>query len=219
MTFDYTDGGTMTSGVVTATLGTSNASATVNVQTGPDHLVLNEVDYNQTGTDGASFIEIYNGTGSAVSLANLAVVLVNGNGGAEYKRFALSTNDASLPDGQYLVIGNSTITGSVPAGVLTIDATGDFIQNGDPDGVAIIDTSSNTLVDAFCYGGAMTAVTITGFSGPVSLVEGTALGSTIVDPGDDLHSLIRDPNGADSDDASVDWKLTATTTPGAANTP
>jgi len=214
-TFDYTDASTVTSATITATLGASMASTTVTVQTGPDHLVINELDYNQAGTDGSSFIEIYNGTGAPVSLTNLAVVLINGSGNSEYARFALSTAGASLADKQYLVIGNTTITGVVPQGVLTIDATGDFIQNGSPDGLAIIDTSSNTLVDAFCYGGAITAATITGFSGTVSLVEGTA--SSVVDTSDDLHSLVRDPNGSDTDDASVDWKLTSTKTPGADN--
>ena len=95
--------------------------------------------------------------------------------------------------------------------------TADFVQNGDPDGLAIVDTSTQTLVDAFCYGGAMTAETITGFSAPVSLVEGTALDATVVDPNDDGHSLIRDPNGTDTDDANADWKLTTTPTPGADN--
>ncbi len=191
----------------------------MNVQTGPDHLVINEIDYNQSGTDANSFIEIYNGTGVAVSLTDLAVVLVNGNNNAEYARFALSDAGASLADGGYLVIGNATVTGAVPGGVLTIDATGDFIQNGNPDGVALINSSSNTLVDALSYGGSITAASITGFSAAVSLVEGTALSATIIDPGtDDIHSLVRDPNGSDSDDAATDWKLTATLTPGAANT-
>ncbi len=217
-TFDYTDGGTLTSGTVTATLGASTASAVVNVQTGPGHLVINEIDYNQAGTDANSFIEIYNGTGTSVPLADLALVLVNGNGSIEYKRFALSAAGASLADGQYLVIGNTTITGAVPAGVLTIDATGDFIQNGNPDGVALVDTAALTVVDALSYGGPITAATITGFPSTVSLVEGTMLDATVIDTNDNVYSLIRDPNGSDSDDASTDWKLTSTITAGTANT-
>ena len=218
-TFDYTDGNMLTTGTVTATLGASMASTDVHVQTGPDHLVLNEIDYDQSGTDANSFIEVYNGTGVAVSLTDLAVVLVNGYDSTEYApRFALSDAGASLADGQYLVIGNATVTGAVPGGVLTIDATGDFIQNGDPDGVALIDTSRSTLVDALSYGGSITAANISGFPAAVSLVEGTALNATIIDLGtDDIHSLVRDPNGSDTDDASTDWKLTSTLTPGAAN--
>src|SRR5262249_14638546 len=46
-------------------------------------LVINEVDYDQAGTDSASFIEIYNGTGADVALDGLAVVLINGSTNAE----------------------------------------------------------------------------------------------------------------------------------------
>ncbi|MBP9087315.1 MAG: hypothetical protein KBG15_14425, partial [Kofleriaceae bacterium] len=47
-------------------------------------LVINEVDYDQAATDAKSFIEIYNGTGAVVTLADFAVVLINGGDSAEY---------------------------------------------------------------------------------------------------------------------------------------
>lgn len=179
------------------------------------HLVINEVDYDQAGTDAASFIEIYNGTGNAVSLTNLAVALVNGNGNIEYgTRFNLSVAGSSLASGQFLVIRNGTVT--VPGGVLTIDTTGDFVQNG-PDGIALIDTSAQTLIDALSYEGSLTAVTFTGFPGTYNLVEGTAFSGA--DTNDNLNSLARLPNGTDINNASSDWALTTTITPGAANAP
>lgn len=176
------------------------------------HLVINEVDYDQTGTDAASFIEIFNPTASAVDLATLAVVLVNGNGDVEYARFDLSAAGASLGAGQYLVVRNSTV--AVPGGALAINASGDFVQNG-PDGIALVDTSTSTVIDALSYEGSITAATVTGFPGPISLVEGTAFSGA--DTNDNLNALARLPNGADSDNASGDWALTTTITPGAAN--
>ncbi len=102
----------------------------------------------------------------------------------------------------------------LPAGVLKITATGDWIQNG-PDGVALINATTTTLVDALSYEGELKTVTLTGFTGTVSLVEMTAF--TGADTPDNLNSLSRTPNGADSDVASADWQVTATKTPGVAN--
>ncbi len=42
------------------------------------HLVLNEVDYDNVGADNREFVEVFNGTGAPVDLADKAVVLVNG---------------------------------------------------------------------------------------------------------------------------------------------
>jgi len=40
-------------------------------------LVINEVDYDQVGTDTAEFIEVYNSGSQAIDLSTLALVLVN----------------------------------------------------------------------------------------------------------------------------------------------
>jgi imidazolonepropionase-like amidohydrolase len=215
--FDYVDGSTVTSATVTATLGAAILNAAITITAPPTgSLVINEVDYDQASTpDPASFIEIYNGTGAPVPLANLAVALINGNGNGEYARFKLSDAGTTLTNGAYLVIGNATIVTTLPSGTQAITATGDFIQNGAPDGVALIDTSTSTLVDALSYEGSITAANITGFPGPVSLVEGTAF--TGADTNDNLHSLARTPNGHDSNNAATDWHVTTTITPGAAN--
>lgn len=200
---------------------TANAGALTSTPAGSlVGLVINEVDYNDAATDDRSFIEIYNGTGGPVSLTNLAVVLVNGNAtpSPEYQRYPLLMAGASLPAGGYLVIRNTTVT--VPAGVLTMTGTGDFIQNGNPDGIALIDTSTNTVIDALSYQNtstlSVTMASIMGFTGTVSLVEGTALAPSVVDTADDLNSLSRVPNGTDTNNAASDW-MVRPITPGAAN--
>ncbi|MCE9572713.1 MAG: lamin tail domain-containing protein [Deltaproteobacteria bacterium] len=212
--FDYVDGSTVTSASVKAELGAAAFTSPITVVAPPmGHLVINEVDYNQTGTDANSYVEIYNASTADIALANYAVVLINGNGNATYATFNLSTAGTTLGAGKYLVIRNATVT--VPTGTLTIDTTGDWIQNGSPDGIALIDTSNHTLVDALSYGGSITAAIIAGFPSTVDLVEKTAFAG--IDTADDLNSLARTPNGKDSDDASMDWHVTSTKTPGAAN--
>jgi large repetitive protein len=174
------------------------------------HLVINEIDYDQAGTDSKSFVEIFNGTGADVPLANFSVVTIKTDN-SEGTRFALSTGGATLPAGGYIVVRNAAVT--VPNGVLTVAATGDFLANA-KFGVALINSSSNTLVDALCYEGSITAAVITGFAAPVSLVEGTA--TAIKDTNDDVNALARAINGKDTDVASTDWKLSAPS-PGAVN--
>jgi hypothetical protein len=187
-----------------------------------DHLVINEVDYDQTGTDANTFIEIYNPTNAAIALADFAVVYLNGGatGGATASsygtRVMLSTAGTELVAGGYLLIRNSTVAAN---GAMTIDVAGDFLQNG-ADGLALINATTNTLVDALHYahaadgvGAGITMATIAGFASTVSLVEGTVFATADTPTG----SLGRFPNGADTNNASVDWSLRATPSPGMAN--
>jgi cysteine-rich repeat protein len=185
-----------------------------------DHLVINEIDYDQPGTDGAEFIELYNGTPAAVSLDGLALVLVNGATSAEYKRVLLS---GSLGAGGYAVVcpqgpsAGSCASGVSPAAGATVFSfvnASNNIQNGSADGVALVNLTTQAVVDAVCYEGGITAGTINGL-GTVDLVEGTA--SAVVD--NDMtagQSMSRSPNGADVGDASVDWAARPST-PGAPN--
>jgi cytosine/adenosine deaminase-related metal-dependent hydrolase len=208
--FDFTAGGTEGTEQVTATLG-SSASATVEIAEA--HLVVNEVDYDQPSTDTLEFVEIYNGTGASIDLADLSLVLVNAATGSEYTRIALGSG--SLAAGQYLVIGSPALLATVPGTALKIAFGADTnnIQNGSPDGLAIVDETAGALVDALSYEG-VTIANIAGV-GLVSLVEGTA--TSAEDTGD--GSLIRYPNGLDTDDASNDWAFSSTPTPGTANVP
>lgn len=216
-TFDYTDGGTVAAATVSATLGAVTIPATVTVGSGG--LVINEVDYDQVGGDMAEYIEIYNGTGAPVNLAELSLVLVNGNNDTDVPYLDLPLGPAgTLPAGGYLVVGATTV---VPApGALKIDfaAAQDNVQNGAPDAIALVNTVTATLVDALSYEGEVTAATIAGL-GAVTLVEGTVLPMTVADSNTAVGSVCRLPNGSDSDDAAADWAFTATPTPGAANVP
>ena len=86
------------------------------------HLVVNEVDYDNVGTDTQEFVEIFNGTGAGVPLADFAVVLVNGGNNLEYSRTMLAAAGTCLPAGGYLVIAGtepSRTMRSSPAGVLS----------------------------------------------------------------------------------------------------
>jgi hypothetical protein len=179
------------------------------------HLVINEVDYDQPGADNAEFVEIYNGTGAPVSLAAMTLVLVNGANNQDYMSIALAPA-VSLADGQYLVVCTAAV--SVAAGALTlVGIPNNGLQNGSPDGVALVDSAEHKVIDALSYAGSITAAKLTGVNGMVNLVEGTAV--TVIDSATADGSLVRKPNGHDTDNASADWAFTPTPTPGAVNTP
>jgi hypothetical protein len=155
-------------------------------------LVLNEVDYDQPGTDSGGFVELFNAGRGTADLSGLALAFVSGDDGSEYKRVPL---------------GGSVLAGAYH--VVQVDA-----QNG-PDGVALVDTVTGALLDALSYEGEIRQAWIG--STLYDLVEGTPLPSTVADSNTVAGSLVRVPDGNDTDDAASDWRFTTTPTPGNPN--
>ena len=129
----------------------------------------------------------------AASLDTTALVLVNGGDGTEY--------------------GRKTLTGTLAAGAkLVIDVDP---QNGAPDGLALVDTANDTLIDALSYEGAIPAATID--TKVFDLVEGTVLPVDVADSNTVEGTLARIPDGTDTNNAATDWSFTTTPTPGGGN--
>lgn len=214
--FEFTAAAVATAGSVTATLGADSFTAMVSVvEAPPGGLVINEIDYDQVGADNAEFIEIFNGSLRPVDLSTLALVLVNGAAGAARPEYARVMLSGTLAPGAYAVVANAGVT--LPMGTMRFNIGNDTVQNGAPDGVALIDLAGATVIDALSYEGTTRAVTIAGIPGSVNLVEGAALDAATADSNTAPGSLIRFPNGTDSDDADSDWRFTSRPTPGAAN--
>jgi hypothetical protein len=107
---------------------------------------------------------------------------------------------------------------TVPASaksVLLPQATNN-IQNGAPDALGLLDVGTSTLIDALSYEGAITMGQVNG-AGTLNFVEGTVLSTNVADSNQIAGSLIRFPNGNDTDDAASDWMFGPTVTPGAPN--
>jgi hypothetical protein len=156
-------------------------------------LVINEIDYDQVGADTGGFVEIKNVGDTEATLDGVALVFVNGGDGTEYDRANLT---GTLAPGAYTVVAKDA-------------------QNGSPDGLALIDTATGDLLDALSYEGAITAAVIGGKT--YSLVEGTVLADAVADSNTVNGSLIRNPDGKDTNNAASDWAFTSTPTQGAAN--
>lgn len=171
--------------------------------TGQAQLVINEVDYDQPSTDVAEFLEIKNVGSTPFNLQNLAVVMVNGsNGQAVIYQTITSTEWPTLAPGDYFVIcGNE-------ANTVNCDHVGpaatNLIQNGVPDAIALINTTTEEVFDVLSYGGAVPGYT-----------EGaptTALDVNMVEG----RSLSRWPDGNDTNDNDTDFRL-GCSTPGEVN--
>jgi len=177
-------------------------------------VVLNEVDYDQVGTDTDEFVELYNPSDTTVDLSGCALVLVNGYDNQEYGRVPLF---GLLPGHAFAVVASTTVAVDDGAAfVVPFEAATNNLQNGAPDAVAIVHLGSGALLDALSYQGPITAGTVTGV-GIFDFVEGSP--TSAADSDSAARSLIRQPDGHDGGDAATDWAETATPSPGAANVP
>lgn len=136
---------------------TSNATATTPFPTASysgtppvaPTFVINEIDADQTSTDSAEFIEIYDGGVGNASLDGLSLVLFNGNGDTAYN--TISLDGMSTDSDGFFVVGSA----NVPE-VDLVAFTTNGIQNG-ADAVALYTgtppSSATTvnLVDAVVY--------------------------------------------------------------------
>ena len=218
VSFTFTAGAAEATVTLTATLDAAMFNATVMITTAPPaDLVINEVDYDNVGSDDREFIEIYNPSTTTRTLDGLAVVLINGSGATMiYRTYALT---GTLAGRGYLVLAASTVT--VPAGVTVIPLAGarDNVQNGgaatEPgDAIVLLNTATGAVVDALSYESAITAPVSAGGT-PIPLVSGRR--TTATDSNTVIGSLSRAPNGSDTGDDQTDWIFTPTLTPGAEN--
>jgi hypothetical protein len=113
------------------------------------NVFINELYYDNAGGDVGEFVEIANTTG--IDLTGWSVVLYNGSDGTEY--------------------GSATLTGSAQFAALAVSEFGvTGIQNGAPDGVALIDLGGNVVQFLF-YEGSFTAT-----DGPANGATSTDIG-------------------------------------------
>jgi hypothetical protein len=177
----------------------------------PLELRLNELDYDQPGFDTGEFVEIVNAGTQRYRLRHIALVFVNGTDSAEYRRVRLSGRLGSL---RRLVVATPSVTVDPAARVIAMPLARDNVQNGAPDGVVLVDTANDIVLDALAYEGSIDTATIDGLPGTFSMVSGDPVSES---DGNDLPgSICRLPDHADTDDDDRDWAA-CTPTPGSVN--
>jgi len=163
-------------------------------------LVINELDYDQPGSDLAEFIELFNPSNCEFSTDGYRLELINGGNGTATAYASIDLSDAGpvISSHTYLVIGAESVIASLPQDVPSI-LLPSSIQNGSPDGIQVVDDSG--VIDSLSYGGVIDGI--------------TELNPASEDSGE--GSLARCPNGNDSDDNATDFQSTAVSTPGTEN--
>lgn len=166
---------------------------------------FNEVHYDNEGTDVGEFIEIAGLAGT--DLTGWSIELVNGNGGG------LIGSPIGL---------SGTLADEVNGfGFLTLDFPTNGIQNGAPDGMALVDNLGR-VVQFLSYEGSFTATSgaATGLtSTDIGVAESgsTPVGFSVQVTGNIAAAdLVRDDSGKLL--TSFTWAAPAVQTPGAANT-
>ena len=146
--------GTPTNGAALDPAGSTATGTIINddiAPTPPTSIFINEIHYDTAGSDRGEGIEIAGPAGT--DLSGWSLVLYNGNGGARYNTEVLSGIIPDLDDG---------------IGTLGFAIAG--IQNGSPDGIALVDPDG-AVVQFLSYEGSLTAT------------DGPALGMTSEDIG------------------------------------
>jgi len=177
------------------------------------HLVINEIDYDQPGGDTAEFVEIHNPGLNPISLTGVSLFTVTGMAGTMMQAAVpLVPNSATiteLPGGGFLLVRTTSSAGvTVPTGVSTVMLAGSL--HDDPAGVVVRSATGGPMGchDAAFYEAIPTAAAFMGCNWEAN--AGT-------DP--EAGSLSRIPNGIDSHENGIDFRVTPTPTPGIANTP
>ena len=141
---------------------------------------ISEIHYDNVGTDVGEAVEVSAPAGT--DLTGWQIVLYNGVDGASYD--------------------TDTFTGVVPAtcgsrGVLVINYPTNGIQNGSPDGIALVD-NTGALVEFLSYEGTFAAT-----NGPANEVMSTDIVAREVAAGPSDNSLGRNADGT--------WQISANT--------
>jgi uncharacterized protein len=154
---------------------------------------ISEFHYDNTGTDAGEFVEVQVPPGA--STAGWSIVLYNGATGVSYDTDALPA--LSPPAG-----------GASEVAVIDYPANG--IQNGSPDGIALVD-AANALVEFLSYEG-----TFAGVGGPADGVTSVDVGVSENGSGAVGNSLSKRLNPATE---NYEWQGEAPNTTGTLNPP
>ncbi len=159
----------------------------LSAQTTP--VFINEIHYDNTGSDQDEGVEIAGPAGT--NLSGWRVVLYNGNNGSSYGTINLSGTIPDLDAGY---------------GALWFPETG--IQNGSPDGLALVDDIS-TVIQFLSYEGSFTAI-----GGPANSITSQDIG--VSEPGEVGQSLQLSGTGTTYEDFT--WQAPSAHTRDSINT-
>lgn len=160
-------------------------------------VIINEIDYDQPGSDTAEFIELFNSGMSDISLDDFTIGLINGSNSSNYRTIDLSGHQISA-EGYFVVCGDASQVANCDYSFTTSSG---WLQNGSPDAVGLYNGTG--LLDSLSYEGTLSPFT-----------EGSPV--SVSDSNTDILSIARILNGIDTDNNALDFQA-GCITPGTAN--
>jgi endonuclease/exonuclease/phosphatase family metal-dependent hydrolase len=133
----------------------------------PADVFLNELHYDDLGTDANEFIEIAVAPGFTGTAADIEVVPYNGSNATAAVTYSIT------PHGSAINLGSSFVAGNVVNGyrLYSLTTETDGIQNGERDGFAIVDKRNGQVLQLISYEGVFTAS-----NGPASGMTSVSIG-------------------------------------------
>lgn len=158
---------------------------------------INEIHYDNTGTDADEFVEVIIENAGTYDLADFAIDLYNGNDGKTYSQKLISEYTVGATSGNFTFY------------YLNYTAAGGSIQNGAPDGLCL------------SYQGNLIAGQFLSYEGTLTAVDGPASGSASVDIGvSEVNSPVGQSlqlSGTGSQYGAFVWQAPAAATMGQLN--
>jgi DNA/RNA endonuclease G (NUC1) len=146
--------------------------------TGLPQVRISEIHYDNASIDSGEFIEV--SAPGETDLTGWRIVLYNGSGGAAYR--------------------TNLLTGIVPVScgdrkVVVVNYPVDGVQNGSPDGIALVDPTDH-VVEFLSYEGVFTATGVLSSANPAAGMTSTDIGVTEIGTTPVGHSVWRLATGA-----------------------
>ena len=137
-----------TAAFAAATLGLAAAASA-------NHIWINEFHYDNPGTDVGEFVEVglRSPNASGFTASDYALQFYNGSNGTQYGATTGTLNTFGTISAPLPVAGS---TSTITLYSLTLPVNG--LQNGDPDGIALVNLTNSTVEEFISYGGSFTAV-------------------------------------------------------------
>ena len=180
------------------------AVVTLSAAVSPAQIIINEIDYDQSGApDCRDFVELCEPAQTGISLTGWQLILYNGQFSQRKPYRIIELSDAPggvMPANGYLVIGPQETVPNVDIPT----ESGGWIQNGSPDGMALV--YDRVVVELLAYEGT--------FEGNTDGTGGPAAGMTFPDIG--VSEFADDCKGLHKQSGSGAWANIAETlaTPG-----
>ena len=160
---------------------------------------INEIHYDDASTDSGEFVEVVIAPGFDGSASDVALLFYNGSTGETYDPHSVTLS--------------SFTRGATTNGYQFHHLYQSGIQNGAPDGLALVDTRDNTVLQFVSYEGSFTAT-----NGLAAGMISTSIGvSQSGSTPDGMASIGLTGNGSDSSDLSWSKFTGQAHTPGALN--